>query len=130
MKFSTIAATVPSAVALVQAAGTCSITAYTSPSCLANSTIVETVSGPSSSTCVKFPGGRSLDLVMTGSCTRMTAFFSTDCVARVGASPDETDITVSGPWNHSLFTTEFLNLNMNLVTELEEEGWSNHTRLL
>ncbi len=97
MKFSTIAATVLSAVALVHAAGTYSITAYTSPDCASDSTIVETVSGPTGSTCVSFPGGRSLDLTMTGSCSSMTAFFSNNCEAGVGPSPDQTD--EGSPWN-------------------------------
>ncbi|KAJ7921175.1 hypothetical protein B0H13DRAFT_2318745 [Mycena leptocephala] len=97
MKFWTVAATVLSAGALARAVGTYSITAYTSPSCSTNSTVVETVSGPTSSTCVSFPGGRSLDLTMSGSCSRMTAFFSSNCVAGVGPSPDQTD--TGSPWN-------------------------------
>ncbi|KAJ7768598.1 hypothetical protein DFH07DRAFT_807363 [Mycena maculata] len=97
MKISATVVTVLSAVALVHAAGTYSITAYNSPSCSTSSTVIETVSGPTNSTCVSFPGGRSLDLVMSGSCSRMTAFFSNNCVAGVGPSPDQTD--EGSPWN-------------------------------
>ncbi|KAJ7589160.1 hypothetical protein C8J56DRAFT_1164073 [Mycena floridula] len=91
--FAMLLAIVPAAMA----AGTYSITAYTSPSCVANSTTVETLSGPTSSTCVEFPAGRSLDLVMSGTCNRMTAYFGANCVASVGPSPDQTDI--GSPWN-------------------------------
>ncbi|KAJ7121134.1 hypothetical protein C8R44DRAFT_877437 [Mycena epipterygia] len=96
MKFSATFTTVLSAVALVHAAGTYSITASNAPSCSGSSTTIETVSGPTSSTCVTFPGGRSLNLTMTGSCTRRTAF-SGNCVAGVGPSPDESDM--GSPWN-------------------------------
>ena len=97
MKFTaTFAASILSAVAVARAAGTYSITAFNSPSCSPASTVIETVSGPTSSTCVFFPGGRSLNLTMTGSCTRATAFFSSNCVAGVGPSPDQTDS--GSPW--------------------------------
>ncbi|KAF7330091.1 hypothetical protein MKEN_00273500 [Mycena kentingensis (nom. inval.)] len=87
---------VAAAVASVSAAGSYSITAYNTPSCT-NGTVFETLSGTTNSTCVSFPGGRSLNLVMTGSCARMTAFFGSNCVAGVGPSPDQTDI--GSPWS-------------------------------
>lgn len=79
---------VPSAVTLVYAAGTYSITAYNSPFCSTSSTIFETVSGSNNSTCVNFPGGRSLNLILDGTCNLMRAFFGSNCVANVGPSPD------------------------------------------
>ncbi|THU88085.1 hypothetical protein K435DRAFT_866603 [Dendrothele bispora CBS 962.96] len=95
MKFFVFVLTAVLPTALAQ--GSYSITAYTSPLCDTSSAIVETVSGPTNSTCVQFPGGRSLDLHMTGSCDRMTAFFSDDCTPGVGPSPDQTDI--GSPWD-------------------------------
>lgn len=79
------------------ATGSYSITAYNAVDCSSSSTVAETVSGATDSTCVMFPGGRSLDLVMSGSCSTMTAYFSDDCTADVGPSPDQTDS--GSPWN-------------------------------
>ncbi|KAJ7880861.1 hypothetical protein B0H13DRAFT_2345405 [Mycena leptocephala] len=96
MKFSAIAVTVLSAVALVHAAGTYSITAYTSDFCASDSTVVELVSGPTSSTCISFAGGRSLNLTMTGSCNRMTAWGGSNCASGVGG-PFPTTLSAEAP---------------------------------
>ncbi|KAK7460997.1 hypothetical protein VKT23_008924 [Stygiomarasmius scandens] len=94
MKFLALALAVLPA---VLAQGSYSITAYTLPLCDSTSSVIETVSGPTNSTCIQFPGGRSLNLHMSGSCNRMTAFFSGDCTPNVGPSPDHTDI--GSPWD-------------------------------
>nr|GAT44621.1 predicted protein [Mycena chlorophos] len=70
-----------------------SISAYDSGSCSPASSIFETLSGSTNSTCVIFPGGESLVLSMSGNCNKMTAYASSDCTAGTGDQSDS-----GNPW--------------------------------
>ncbi len=90
MKF-TIAAVLSLLPAYALAQGTYSVTAYNEAHCPSNSSVFQTLTGTTTSSCVLFPFGRSVEVVLTGSCTAATFFGGTNCVRGSGIGPDQTD---------------------------------------
>lgn len=91
MKFiaATLAVLMASA-ATVSAAGTFSVTAFTSGFCASSSTVISTTAGTqaASGVCIPLPlDMASVDLVMTGTCATTTFFSDAACT-----SPSDTDL--------------------------------------
>ena len=77
-----------------EAANSYTVTAFTSPECSTSSTTFETLSGSVTSSCVLFPGGQSVNVILGGSCSTVTFFDGTSCEPDAPGGPDQTDVGV------------------------------------
>ncbi|KJA18714.1 hypothetical protein HYPSUDRAFT_218088, partial [Hypholoma sublateritium FD-334 SS-4] len=76
--------------ATVSAAGTFSVSVFTSGFCASSSTLISTTTGieAASGTCISFPlAMASVDLIMSGTCATTTFFSDAACT-----DPSDTDI--------------------------------------